>query len=185
MTISLVVAVAENGVIGQGNAMPWHLPDDLKHFKALTLGKPVVMGRKTFDSLPRPLPGRHNIVISRNLDWTPPPSDPQTPISVAHSLVSALEIARSTAPAPVGVHGLPDQGEVEVCIIGGADIFALALPLADRLYLTEVHDSPPGDVYFPPFDLEDWKEVDCRPVPTDEKGTITHTYKRLERLTSA
>lgn len=170
MTLSLIVAVAENGVIGLNNAMPWHLSDDLKYFKQMTVGKAVVMGRKTYDSLGRPLPQRHNVVITRNQNWSAAPEH-HNAVSIAHSLPHALELCRQHDP------------EQEVMIIGGADIFSMALPLADRLYLTEVHMSPAGDTYFPPFDRKDWREVSRRPGASSEKGENTHDFVLLERVT--
>jgi dihydrofolate reductase len=136
--ISLVVARADNGVIGAHGTLPWRLPDDLKHFKQLTLGKPCIMGRKTWDSLPRkPLPGRTNIVITRRADFAPEGA------VVAHSLDEALALAGA---------------ETEVMVIGGAEIFAAALPRAGRVHLTEVHGAPEGDVRLPSFPREQWHE---------------------------
>jgi dihydrofolate reductase len=163
MVVSLVVAVAENGVIGRENALPWHLPDDLRHFKRMTIGRPVIMGRKTFESIGRPLPKRMNIVVSRNKDFT------ADGVTVAHSLREALDLA--TRPS----------GNGEVAVIGGAALFAEALPLADRLYLTEVHDSPEGDVFFPEFDRSAWETVDEKPGEPDEQGRRTHTFLTLRR----
>ena len=137
--ITLVVAVAENGVIGKDGALPWRIPEDLKRFKALTTGKPVIMGRKTWDSLPkRPLPGRRNIVVTRNASFH---ADGAT---VAHSFADALTLT---------------QSESEIMVIGGAEIFAAALPLAQRIELTEVAASPAGDAFMPPLDRKAWREV--------------------------
>lgn len=135
--LSLVVARADNGVIGRDNALPWRLSADLKHFKALTLGKPVIMGRRTFESIGRPLPGRHNIVLTRG-DWT------AAGIVVVPSLDAALAAA---GPAD------------EAMIIGGAAVYAAALPLAARVQLTEVHAAPAGDIRLPPFDPAAWAET--------------------------
>ncbi len=137
--LSLIAAIAANGVIGSDNAMPWHLSEDLKRFRALTLGHAVVMGRRTFESIGRPLPGRRNIVITRNPGWRAPGCD-----AVA-SLDEALDLCGG------------DAGEVFV--IGGAQIYAEALPRAQRLYLTEIHRDFPGDTRFPDFDRRDWREV--------------------------
>lgn len=135
MLVSIVVAAAENNVIGRGNGLPWRLPDDLKRFKALTIGKPVIMGRKTYESLGRPLPNRPNIVISRQ------PGFAAEGCTVVGSLEEALAAAE-TAP--------------EAAVIGGAEIFRQVLPRADLLYLTRVHADVPGDTYFPDIVPDDW-----------------------------
>jgi dihydrofolate reductase len=136
--VSLVVAMADNGVIGVNGTLPWRVPDDLRRFKALTMGKPCIMGRRTWDSLPRkPLPGRHNIVVTR---------DPQfraDGVSLVHSLQEALAIA---------------AGAEEICIIGGAEIYRAALPLADRIHLTEIHANVEGDTRLALFDRAIWRE---------------------------
>lgn len=162
--VSLVVAVAENGVIGRDGGLPWHLPDDLRYFKRVTLGKPVVMGRKTFESIGRPLPGRPNVVLTRDTAWS------ADGVSVTHSFDQALAVAAAQA----GEDG-------EVMVIGGADLFAMALPRASRLYLTEVRLQPDGDVYFPPFDHEEWREVERRPGQPDAEGRHTHDFVVLYR----
>jgi dihydrofolate reductase len=143
--VALVVAVAKNGVIGKDNKLPWRLPGDLKHFRELTWGKPIVMGRKTFQSLGRPLPGRDNIVVSRSRRWD------AGGVTVVPTVESALEVAAPLAKA---------KGVDEVMIIGGAQIYALALPLADRVYLTEVDAAPEGDTFFPALDPATWRETD-------------------------
>ncbi|MFO1255181.1 MAG: dihydrofolate reductase [Sphingomonadaceae bacterium] len=135
--IFLVVAVADNGVIGIGGGMPWHLSADFRRVKALTIGKPLVMGRKTFDSLPGVLPGRRHIVITRDPDWRAEGAE------VVHSLDEALKLAN----AP------------QIAIFGGAEIYRAALPLADRIELTEVHARPAGDTVFPAFDRSEWRET--------------------------
>lgn len=137
MTISVVAAVARNGVIGRDGDMPWHLPDDLRHFKALTLGGTLVMGRKTYDSIGRPLPGRTTVVVTRQPDWSVPG------VTTAHSLEDAL------AAAPDG----------DTFVVGGGEIYAMALPLADRLVITEVDQSPEGDAHFPAVDWSHWRET--------------------------
>lgn len=161
-TVSLVVAVARNGVIGNKNALPWHLPDDLRYFKRVTLGKPVIMGRKTFVSIGRPLPGRPNIVLTRDPGWT------ADGVDVAHSFAAALSTAAAYGP--------------EAMVIGGADLFALGLPLARRLYLTEVFQEPEGDVRFPPFNRAEWTETARTAGEPDVNGTHTHDFVVLERL---
>jgi dihydrofolate reductase len=140
--VSLLVAVARNGVIGRNNGLPWHLPDDLKRFKALTLGHAVVMGRRTYESIGRPLPGRDNIVVTRQAGYAAPGC------RVAHSLEAALFAA---------------AGAKQVFVIGGADIFALALPLATRLDMTEIDADVAGDVAFPDWDRSGWREVSREP----------------------
>ncbi len=131
-----ILARADNGVIGRDGGMPWHLPADLKHFKTLTMGKPMIMGRKTFDSFPAPLPGRRHIVLTRDKEWRAHGAE------VAHSVNEALELA----------------GPGTVAVIGGAEIFEMFLPLAEWIELTEVHGDFEGDVSMPPFGPE-WREV--------------------------
>lgn len=162
--LSIAVAVAENGVIGRDNALPWHLPDDLKWFKRVTLGKPVIMGRRTFESIGRPLPGRPNIVVTTTPGWA------ADGVRAAVDLDAALAIAEE-------VKG--DAGEIVV--IGGARLFAEALDRAALLYLTEVHLRPEGDVTFPPFDRTGWEEVERTPGQPAADGTPTHTFVVLRR----
>ena len=137
--LSLIAAVAANGVIGSDNALPWRLPEDLKRFKALTLGHPVIMGRRTYESIGRPLPGRRNIVISRNAAFA------AAGCETAASLESAIAACAGTAG--------------EIFVIGGAQIYAEALPLARRLYLTEIRADFPGDARFPAFECGAWRET--------------------------
>ncbi len=159
MILSLVVARAANGVIGRDGGLPWHLPADLKHFKALTLGKPIVMGRRTFASIGRPLPGRHNIVLTRGA-WS------ADGVTVVPDLAAALAAA-GTVP--------------EVAIIGGAAVYAAALPLADRVYLTEVHAAPAGDTVLPPFDAAAWTET-AREDHAAEGDAPGFSFVTLERV---
>ena len=140
--IAIVAALARNRAIGRANAMPWRLPEDLKRFKRLTMGHAVIMGRRTFESIGSPLPGRNNIVITRSHDWSP------AGCVVVHSLDAAL--------AAVGSRG-------EAFVIGGAQIYALALPLAQRLHLTEIARDFEGDAFFPEFDLSQWRELSREP----------------------
>jgi dihydrofolate reductase len=164
VSIVLVAAVADNGVIGRGNAMPWRLSSDLKRFKALTMGKPVVMGRKTYLSIGKPLPGRTNIVVSRDASFAAPG------LLVAGNLDAALAAARGDALR---------RGADEIAIIGGTDIFAQAMPLADRLEITHVHARPEGDTYFPPIDEKRWRLVERNEQPAgprDEAGFAYATY---------
>lgn len=142
MKVSLIVAMAENGVIGINNKLPWYLPEDLKYFKQVTMGKPIVMGRKTYESIGRPLPGRTNIVISRNSDW---------PIPQGVQLVASIEEAITLAETIAVI-----DGSDELMIIGGAQIYSAAFHLADRLYLTKVHSEVKGDAYFEGFNDAEW-----------------------------
>ncbi len=144
MEIVLIAAVAENGAIGRDNAMPWRLKSDLKHFRALTIGKPIVMGRKTFESLSGPLKGRTNIVLSRDAQFA------SAGILVAPSLEHALEAARGDALR---------RGANEIMIIGGSHVFAELLPRASRLEVTHIHASPEGDTFFPAIDPTIWQET--------------------------
>jgi dihydrofolate reductase len=142
LPLALIAAVADNRVIGIDNRLPWHLPADLKHFKSLTLGKPIIMGRKTWDSLGRPLPGRLNLVVSRQADLRLEGAE------VFPSLATAMARADEWARA---------QGVDELMLIGGAELYAQGLAQAERLYLTRVHLSPEGDAFFPAFDESDWQ----------------------------
>jgi dihydrofolate reductase len=166
ISIILLAAVADNGVIGRGNALPWRLSSDLKRFKALTLGKPVVMGRKTFLSIGRPLPGRTNIVVSRDPAFTAPG------ILVAPSLDAAMAAARGDALR---------RGAGEIVVVGGTDIFAQLMPLADRLEITHVHARPEGDTIFPVIDTKLWRETarsEHAAGPQDEASFSFVTYGR-------
>jgi dihydrofolate reductase len=173
MLISLIVAVAENGVIGRNGTLPWRLSSDLKTFRRLTMGKPIVMGRKTFQSLGKPLDGRDNIVLSSD-----PFFEPQG-ASVVDSLGAALTLARVLAAT---------RGADEIMIIGGADIFRAALPAADRIYWTEVKAAPAGDVLFPVFDLNEWTEVsreDLPRGPRDDHGAVLKVLERAPPVRAA
>ena len=159
MPIALVVAVAENGGIGKNNQLLWHLPDDLKHFKRLTLGYPVLMGRKTFESIGRPLPGRRNLVLTRDVAFRP------EGVEVVHSAEEALQKA---------------DGQ-QLFVIGGAEIYALFLPLADALYLTQVAARPEADTFFPAFDAEEWQEVSREEHPADDRHAYAFSIMKWER----
>lgn len=165
--IVLVAAVAENGVIGQEGGMPWHLPGDLRHFKSVTLGKPIVMGRRTFDSIGRkPLPGRPNIVLTRDRAFRADGA------IVAATLDAALQLAEQEAAK---------LSADEIAIVGGSMLYAETLPRADRLYLTEVHASPDGAARFPEFDRNDWREI-ARDGPHRRPGEPhSYTFVTLER----
>ena len=149
--------------IGVEGRLPWHLPADLKRFKSLTMGHHLIMGRKTFESIGRPLPGRTTIIVTRDQSFQP------EGCLVAHSLETALEFARLDL-------------ENDVFVIGGAEIFVQAIELADRIYLTQVHSSLPADVYFPEFAAADWQETDSEYHPADEKNRFPFTYKTLARV---
>jgi dihydrofolate reductase len=159
--IAIIVAVAENGVIGADNGLPWRLPDDLKRFKALSLGKPVVMGHRTFDSIGRPLPGRTNIVVSRQ------PGLAIDGVIVAGSLDAALAAA-GAAP--------------EIAVIGGAEIFRQALARTDTIHLTRVHARVDGDVFFPELDPAKWREVAVEHHAADERHLYAFSFITLQRI---
>ncbi len=144
--VVIVVARARNGVIGHGGALPWHLPADLRHFKALTVGKPVVMGRKTFESIGKPLPGRHNIVLTRKPGWA------ATGVTTVPNMAEALAAT-----------GMEARTFGTIMIIGGADIYAQALPFATRIELTEIDAAPEGDTVLPAFADAEWQEIARQP----------------------
>lgn len=160
--VSLIVAVAENGVIGRAGQLPWHLPDDLKRFKALTMGKPMLMGRRTFDSIGRLLPGRTSLVLTHLQNWA------TSGAVVVHSMEEALAEARRC-------------GAAELAVIGGAEVFRLALPLAQRIDLTRVHAEVEGDVYFPELDPREWRETERLEHPADARHAYAMTFRVLER----
>lgn len=162
MTVSIIAAVARNGVIGRDGHLPWRLSDDLKHFKRVTIGKPIVMGRKTYASIGKPLPGRENIVLTR---------DPQLQAegcTVVHSVEEALKAAGNAE---------------EVMVIGGAAVYAALLPQADRLYVTEVHAEVAGDVQFPDIDPTAWRERERSSHPADGRNEYAFDTVVLERTT--
>jgi len=164
--IVLVVAIGENGVIGRNGRLPWRLRSELQHFKRVTLNHPVVMGRKTFQSLKRPLPERTNIVLTRNA------GPAQADVIYASDLDEALALARADAKR---------RGVDAIMVIGGSDVFARTLPIADRLELTRVHASPQGDVWFPALDEKEWRETRREPHmrgPDDEFDYTIYTYER-------
>jgi dihydrofolate reductase len=166
IAVVLLAAVAENGVIGRGNALPWRLSSDMKRFRAVTMDKPVVMGRKTYLSIGKPLSGRTNIVVSRSAEFAAPG------IVAVGNLQAALSVARGDALR---------RGADGIVIIGGTDIFEQTLPIADRLDITLVHTSPAGDTYFPKIDPHVWREVERKEQPAgpqDDAGFALVTYKR-------
>lgn len=159
--ISVLVAVARNGVIGRDNTLPWRLSSDLRRFKALTMGKPILMGRRTFDSIGKPLPGRRSIVLTRDRGFSVPD------VATVHDWEGAVAAA---ADAP------------ELVVIGGNAVFDLALPQADRIYLTEVEAAPEGDVVFPGFDRSRFRETLREPHPAGAQDEHAFTYVDLERI---
>lgn len=163
--LAMIAALAENRVIGLDNKMPWHLPADLKHFKAMTLGKPIIMGRKTWDSLGRPLPGRLNLVVSRQ---------PGLRLEGAETFPS-LDAAFARAE-----QWAREQGVDEVMLIGGAQLYAQALNRARRLYLTRIDAAPEGDAFFPDFDETHWQRVDdqAHPAEGDAPAYRFETWQR-------
>lgn len=168
---ALIVARASNGVIGVDGKLPWHLRSDLQRFKALTLGKPCIMGRKTWESLPlKPLPGRLNLILTKDESYTE--QGLSKGALVCTNLSEALSIARETAE---------DDDIDEIFIIGGTALFAAALARADRLYVTEVEASPEGDAYFPHFDEADFTETFHEPHQPGDKDDHAFTFRTLER----
>jgi dihydrofolate reductase len=158
--ISIIAALARNRAIGRDNGMPWRLPEDLKRFRRLTMGSAVVMGRKTFESIGSPLAGRNNIVITRSRDWHP------SGCLIAHTLESAL-VAAAESPATF--------------VIGGAQIYALALPHAQCLHLTEIEGDFEGDAFFPEYDRSQWREVAREPYPATRPDAPAYAFVRYER----
>jgi dihydrofolate reductase len=159
--IALVVAVADNGVIGRDNQLIWHLPDDLKHFKNLTLNHPIIMGRRTFEAIGRPLPKRRNIVVTRQADWQAEGCE------ATFSVPDALETARTT--------------DEDIFVIGGGEIYRQALPAADTVYLTEVHHDFEGDVVFPDLSPLEWREENRERHEPDEQHAYAFSFVTLRR----
>jgi dihydrofolate reductase len=167
MDVAIYVAIAENGVIGREGGLPWRLSSDLKRFKADTMGKPIIMGRKTYEGIGRPLPGRLNIVVTRDEAWR------AEGVEVVHSLDDAISLAK--------VRGRCMAGADEICVIGGGEIYAQALPLADRLHVTHILAAVDGDAHFPPIDPDSWRIVRSQDVPTGEKDSHATRYSVYER----
>ena len=151
--LSMVVAVGDNGAIGKDGNVPWRIPEDLKHFKNVTMGHAIIMGRKTWDEVGKPLPGRRNLVVTRNADLVLEGAE------VFTTLAAAVAAARTTDPEPF--------------VIGGSVLYALAMPLATRIYYTEVHRTVEADTFFPPFDRSAWREVERRPGETEGVEFVT------------
>ena len=158
--VSLVVAMAKNRVIGAGGKIPWHLPSELKLFKSITMGHHIVMGRKTYESINRLLPGRTTVIVTRSRDYKVPGA------IVAHSVKEALEAC---------------TGDDEVMVIGGAEIFRETLPVADRIYLTLVDAEPQGDVFMPEIDMRTWRETSSQSFAPDEKHAHGYTFRIYDR----
>lgn len=167
MKLSLICAMAENRVIGRNNSLPWHLSEDLKYFKRVTMGNSIIMGRKTWESIGRPLPGRTNIVITSNPEYQ------AEGVRIVHSLEDALKLAESIAYI---------DGSKEAFIIGGADLYRRALPVADRFHLTRVHAEVDGDTSLPEFDESEWQEVAREDFSHSETNPYDYSICLLERI---
>lgn len=162
MNISIIAAVSQNNVIGIKNSLPWKLPADMKHFREITLGKPVIMGDKTFESIGRPLPKRINVVLSFNKNYNAPGC------IVVHSVQEAMDVAK--------------QENKEIMIIGGASIYKQFLPLANKMYLTFIHADFEGDTYFPEYNKNEWKEINRIDHQIDEKNSYPYSFVELEKI---
>ena len=163
MKISVIAAMSQNRVIGRDGSLPWHLPTDLARFKSITTGHTVIMGRKTFESVGKPLPNRRTIIITRNNDYQ------CADVFIAHSLDEALDHAAH---------------EDEIFILGGETVYRIALPRADRLYLTIIHATIEGDTYFPNLDFDDWKLVEDERHESDERHAYAFSFRRYERAST-
>ena len=166
LPVSLVVAVADNGVIGRGNALPWDLPDDLQHFKRTTMGRPIIMGRKTFESIGRPLPGRLNIILTRDSAWT------AASVTAVTSMSQAIEVAEGQAFI---------DGTDSVMVIGGAEVYRQALPFASRAFLTRVHGRVQGDAFFDLAQLESWREIARSDIAAGTQNSHNFSIIELEK----
>ncbi len=167
MKLALIVAKSQNNVIGINNNLPWHLSEDLKYFKRVTMGKPIIMGRKTFESIGRPLPGRTNIVVTHNESYQ------AEGIKIVHSLKAALELCDAITLI---------DGSDEAMVIGGAELYKQALPLADYLYLTEVHAEVKGDAFFPEFNRDEWQEIGRENFTAIEPNPYNYSFLVLEKM---
>jgi len=164
MELALIWAMSRNRVIGRDNDLPWHLPTEMKHFMRTTRGHPVIMGRRTFEAIGRPLDGRTNIVVTRNEAFAAP----------GVTIAPDLDVAFEAATAALGETR-------EIMIIGGGEIYAATLPYATRIFLTEIDATPPGDTYFPELDAGTWREVERTPIPPDPRDDHAATLVTLER----
>ncbi|HLZ85798.1 MAG TPA: dihydrofolate reductase [Puia sp.] len=161
MIISLIVAASTNNAIGKDNKLLWHLPNDMKYFRNTTWGMPVIMGRKTYEALAgEPLPGRFNFVVTRQKDWQP-----------------ASEKATVTSTLDEALRGAADTDCKEAFVIGGGEIYALAMPIADKIYMTRVHAVLEGDTWFPPIDEKEWELTDNRDFPADDKHAYAYSFQ--------
>jgi dihydrofolate reductase len=158
----LIVAMDENGLIGAGGSLPWHLPADLRHFRKLTMDKPILMGRRSHESIGRPLPGRDNLILTRDPDYR----------AEGCRVFTGLADARAHAR---------ESGAKELMVIGGAQVYALALPKAKRLYLTRVHDAFDGDTWFPEIDFEEWEQVERHRYAANERNPHPYSFITLRR----
>jgi dihydrofolate reductase len=165
--IALVVAMGENRAIGRGGDLPWHLRSDMRYFRSITMGKPIIMGRLTFMSLPRALDGRLNIVLTRNAAFEAPGA------VMAYNLEEALDVARRAAQR---------AGVDEIMVMGGEDVFREVLPQAGRIYLTEVHASPHADTWFPELDMSEWREVSRETLRAGPKDDHDFSFVVLDRI---
>lgn len=169
LPVAIVVAVADNGVIGRGNALPWDLPDDLQHFKRTTMGRPIIMGRKTFESIGRPLPGRLNIILTRDDAWQ------AAGVSVATSMEQAIDIAEGQARI---------DGADSVMVIGGAEVYRQALPFTSRVFLTRVHGKVHGDAFFDLGQIALWRELSRLEISAGERNSHDFSVIELENTQS-
>ncbi|MBL4821447.1 MAG: dihydrofolate reductase [Gammaproteobacteria bacterium] len=167
MHLSIICAMDEDMVIGRNNSLPWHLPEDLKHFRRTTMGKSIIMGRKTFESIGKPLAGRTNIIVTRNRDYEADNA------RIVNSLTEAVELAENIAFI---------DGSEEAFIIGGAELYEGALPLVNRMHLTMVHAKVEGDTWFPDFDASQWEEVSSISYDEDEINPYPYSICRYERI---
>jgi dihydrofolate reductase len=164
--VALIWAMTKNRTIGRANALPWNLPDEMRHFVRVTRGKPVIMGRKQFESMGKPLPGRANIVLTRDSTWY------ADGVQIVRSFDEALVLARRVANRTKAD---------EILVIGGGEIYALALPVADRLYMTVIDAELDGDVFFPPFDESEWREVGREDHAADDRHAYGYSIRVLDR----
>lgn len=169
MKLASIVAQSSNRVIGRNNCLPWYLPEDLRYFKRITQGKPIVMGRKTFESIGKPLPGRTNIVLTQDKTYQ------QSGVKIVHSLQEALDLAEQQS--------IIDDSD-EVLIIGGAEIYRLAMSKVERIYLTQVHANIDGDAFFPQFNADDWSEVFREDFVAKDPNPFDYSFIVLDRKDS-
>lgn len=170
MRKTLIVAMARNRVIGRNNKLPWYLPEDLRYFKEVTMHKPIIMGRRTFESIGRPLPGRLNIVVTSDTNWSCPAGAAR-----AGNLDEAFRRAQAQAEL---------DGVDEMVVIGGGQLYKEALPLMDRLYITQVHADVEGDVYFPEVDWDEWEEVAAQEQGASEQNPYSYSFVVYDRRRS-